>query len=248
MWRWLRNAGAGLVLVIVVLIALRLLIPSDVPDSRSSLDGAALRQQIVRGEKHLANGAFRQSVNELAAARLAWQRQPAILGTSEGRDLEQLWRQAMLLADLSAQTLEEILEHAAGTDREEWPLEFGQRYQGKTFVFDLQIHAAPGKHFDHPYRLWADGGPVQLDLDNLELLHQLPLDPAKRVLFGARLKNVKHEAGRGWVGQLAQDSGVLLTDAGAARFCCPALGDAQTQAILRQQKSWLSEAGDAGQK
>lgn len=211
-------------------------------------DADTLQAQMLQGEKYLAAGAFRRAAVELGAARSAWQRQPQLLTAAAGRHLEQLWQQASLLADLSDRTLEEILHHAAGTTRADWALEFAQRYRGKALCFDLEIHALAGKKFAHPYRLWARGVEAQLDLDNLDLLHLLPLDPPRRVLFLARLDAVERLAGRGWVVQLVPGSGVLLTDAAAVRFLCPGFADAPTQTLVERQAAWWKETAGAGRK
>jgi hypothetical protein len=235
-------------MVVALALTVVLISKSPAPQVKPAGDTASCRQHLAHGEKHLGSGAFRQAVDELTAARLAWQGQLQLLTTAEGQHLEQLWRQASVLADLSAETLEEILHHASGTAEGEWVRELAQRYQGKALVFDLNIRAAPGRHFEHPYRLWARDEPAQLDLDALTLLHPLPLDPPKRVLFAARLASVQREVGRGWVIRLMPDSGVLLTDAGAVRACCPALGDAETVALLQRQKAWVEEIGGSPAK
>jgi hypothetical protein len=246
--RWLAVMGAVLLVAVLGSTGLWLLLPASKLDTVAAPDAGAVRQHLSRGEKHLANGAFRQAIAELTAARRAWHNDPQLLTPAEGRHLEQLWRQASVLVDLSGATLEEILHHASTTAEAEWALEFAQRYQGKAFLFDLTIRSVAGKHFEHPYRLWVHQEPARLDLDQLELLPALPLDPPRRVLFAARLKSVRREADLGWVIQLVPDSGLLLTDAGAARMCCPALGDPEAQTLLEQQRLWLQEAGGSDRK
>jgi hypothetical protein len=235
------RACSGALAVFVIVAALVSYFQSPPGNPALIADADSVRQQIGRGEKHLARGAFRQAATELAAARSAWQRQPQLLTPETGQQLEQLCHQADLLADLCSQTLEEIVRHADGTADAEWAFEFGQRYQGKAFCLDLEIRAEAGRHFAHPYRLWAQDTPAHLDLDNLNLLYPLPLNPAKRVVFLARLASVKREANRGWVVQFAPNSGVLLTDVGAARICCPALADADAQLMLKRQQIWARE-------
>lgn len=79
-----------------------------------------------------------------------------------------------------------------------------------------------------------------LDLNELALLRQLPLDSPRRVVFLARLASVRREPGRGWVVRLQADSGVLVTEAGAARVACPALGGAEFDAVLARQRIWAA--------
>jgi hypothetical protein len=245
--RWLLVSATAVVAGVIAL-AVMVRSPAPAPLSEPASDGTTCRQHLAAGERNLTNGAFRQALQELAAARLAWQRPPQLLTAAEGKHLEQLWRQAAALVDLSSETLEEILHHASGTTDAEWLHEFAQRFQGKAFLLDTEIHALPGGHFQHAYDLRVQDEVAHLDLDNLELLRPLPLDPPCRVLLLARLGSIKREVGRGWVVQMVPDSGVLLTDAGAARICCPALGDAATGEILGRQKTWLLPGSGAGPK
>jgi hypothetical protein len=245
-----RLALAGLLTLTTAAALLVLLrLPSPVPQAPPATDAASCREQVVRGEKLLAAGDFEQAALELGAACDAWRRQPQLLNPDEARHLAQLWRQAALLADLSAEPLEDILRHAAGTAEGEWPLTFARRYKGKGLLLDLpDVRALPSHHFTHGYRLWVNDESAQLDLDDLELLHHLPLDPPQRVLFGARLAAVRHEVGWGWVVRLEPGSGVLLTHPDAVRLCCPALGDAEALALLGRQGAWLKSSAHGSPK
>jgi hypothetical protein len=61
------------------------------------------------------------------------------------------------------------------------------------------------------------------------------------VLFGARLAGCFREAGGGWVIHFEPESGVLLTDPGAAASCCPAPPGRELEEVLRRQEEWLSD-------
>ena len=53
---------------------------------------------------------------------------------------------------------------------------------------------------------------MRLALEDLAVLHDLPLDDRPRLIFGARLAGCEREPGGGWVVHFERDSGVLVTD------------------------------------
>jgi hypothetical protein len=67
----------------------------------------------------------------------------------------------------------------------------------------------------------------------------LPLEEPTRLLFGARLARVRRDTPSSWEVRFEPDSGVLLTDPGAAAVCCPFLGEAELRALLQRQAGWL---------
>jgi hypothetical protein len=87
--------------------------------------------------------------------------------------------------------------------------------------------------------LVADGKQIRLALDGLRVLQGLPLEVSRRLLLGARLQDVQVGPKGEWVVHLEAGSGVLLTDPDAARLCCPALADAESSQLLRQQRAWV---------
>ncbi len=113
------------------------------------------------------------------------------------------------------------------------------------------IAAAPSCSTIHSARMrWAGqtlgfyvvrGGDVEarVALEDVPLLKQLPLDPPRRWLFGARLASCQREEGGVWVLRFEPQSAVLLTDEGAAAVCCPGPMDAELRAVLRRQQEWL---------
>ncbi len=77
---------------------------------------------------------------------------------------------------------------------------------------------------------------LKLDLD---LLRRLPLGQPRHVIFGARLANVSRGAGGVWLIEFERDSGVLLTDEGAASILFPGAMDENVREVLREQSTWL---------
>src|SRR5262249_49802604 len=159
----------------------------------------------------------------------------------------QLSRQANLLADLLAESLEEILDHAAGVpDEKEWGAEFAHRYRGKGVIFDLEVQPGPEGSPAHGWLLRVRGEPAHLDLGDLELLRRLPAERPPRLGFGARWASVRGEPGRGWVVRLAPASGVLITDPGAAAACALFREEPEARALLDRQAAWAQRESDAG--
>jgi hypothetical protein len=81
---------------------------------------------------------------------------------------------------------------------------------------------------------------VRLRLE-LKLLERLPLDPPRRLVFGASLASVAREAGGVWVVRFEPDSAVLLTEEGAVEASGLAPVDPEMRAVLRQQAEWLRQ-------
>jgi hypothetical protein len=179
---------------------------------------------------NLAVGNFRLALAGLQ--ELAAERKP---GAPPRRQWEPLLAQAALLADLSAESLEEILTHAAGVRGDEWEADFPARYCGKAFLFDLEINGPAGGPYQHSWRLPAG---VRMQFAELRLLHLLPLEKPTRLLFGARLARMHRDSPASWEVAFEPDSGVLITDPGAAAACCPFLGEEELHALVRRQADW----------
>ncbi len=126
-----------------------------------------------------------------------------------------------------------------GVQEKEWQADFQFRYRGKAIIFDLEVHAGPDGRYRHDWQLRARDEPAFLELSDLELLRHLPLERPQRLLFGARLAAVHREPGRGWVVRLEAESGVLITDPGAAVNCFLSPQDAEVQMLLQRQAEWV---------
>ena len=198
--------------------------------SRAEPSGPRLRQ----AERLLAQGQFHQALAECDAA-LA----PGALAPPDRRALTQVRRQAALLADLSAESVEEMLRNAAGLSAVEWEATFRRRYRSKALVLDTEVVRTADGRYRHGWRVPLPGEEARLELDGLAVLGGLPLEQSQRLVLGARLDSARREAPGGWVVRLASDSGVLLTDPEAAALCCPKLADEGSRQVLRRQRTWV---------
>jgi hypothetical protein len=243
-WRVPLLAGlscALLFLGIYLVVVPRLQRDRSAPAGDSSSPNTVL-QQLAAGKRALAEGKFRVALLELERAVRQRDQQPDLLSRAENRQLDRLHREGALLARLSSHSLEDILRQAALVrDAEEWQARFGD-HKGKAVLFDdvvgRDVHGRPVLGF---LEVRVNDEVARVALEDLTLFGHLPLEPPRRLLFGARLASCGREPGGGWVVRFEPESAVLLTDRGAAVACCPALLDAELDEVLDRQKRWLEE-------
>jgi hypothetical protein len=241
-WIWLTAASAGGIAAALGLV-LFLFWPKEEPPAHPGAvvkTPAALEAHLETALTHLRGGRFRQAADELADVARAWPQAIEALPPGKRRAWNQLHDEAALLADRSAEGVEEILHHATGISADkEWEAQFRKRYLGMAIMFDMEIHKRADGDYHYAYPLAAGKEQARLDLQELRLLGRLDLASSRRVLFGARLASVRLEApGPVWVVRFQPDSGVLLTDADAAKICCPAWNQAEALKILQEQAGW----------
>lgn len=229
-------AAAGGTLAAVVAVYLLLLSslrrPADGPSPGPHGPGGALpvQQAIAEGRRRLQAREFHLALEILQAAGGAGAADP---------DLVQLYRQADLLTHLSERPLEQIIQHGQTVGNpDEWREQFKQKYKGHGLLFDDVVRRDhEGHHHLTVYEVAVEGERARVEL-GLKLLDGLPLDEPRRLVFGARLARVEREAGNTWVVRFEPDSGVLLTDEGAAAACGLAPVDAELRAVLTEQAKW----------
>jgi hypothetical protein len=201
-----------------------------------------LRVRIALGRSALAEGNFQSAAEELESARRSWTAHAEVLPASEGRELAQLQRQAALLADLLTESLEDVLSRIRGLPEREGQSVFNRRYKGKAVLFYARVRRDAAGQYHLDYALTEGDHPARLELADLRLLEKLPLEDGPLLLFGARLAGVHREPAGSWVLGLEPDSGVLLTDRGAALACCfRAWDDEPLDEVLARQAAWLAE-------
>jgi len=202
---------------------------------------------MAAGRQALAQGDFHLAARELQTALDQGRRRPEALSPADRWELVQLERQSDLLSRLSSRSLQEIVGEADPIlHDEEWEARFTRDYQGQSVLFDDAVRfddaPAPGGR-RRPvlvnYRVVVDGKTVRLALENLDVLQGLPLERPRRLLFGGRLAKVEREEGGRWMVGFIPDSGVLLTDRGAAEAVCPAPVDQELLEVLKRQERWL---------
>ena len=235
--------SVALLLVVFFLIWPYIPRKEDKPVEPETDTKGRLLQKIEAGREALAQGKFHLARLALDDAVRQRDRQRDLLRPAEHRWLNQLHRQADLLARLSPLSLQEIVRQGTLVrDPKEWDLEFAQ-YRGRSFVFDDVVRRDPQGRLKLANDV-VDVGQAEearLALDDLLLLKDLPLDDAPRLIFGARLAKCEREEGGTWVIHFEPQSGVLLTDPDAAQAASTRSLDPGLKATLRRQQQWLDE-------
>jgi hypothetical protein len=197
---------------------------------------AASRLEAAR--RFMAEGSFHLAVDELEG-NVAVQRGD-FLNERQQKEWAQLRAEARLFADLLAEPVEDLLQHAADTRPQEWAANFRHRYEGKAVIFQGEIRRGADGRALLAYRL---PGAARLVVDELNLFCGLQLEHPATWVFGARLASASLEPpGPKWVIRFVPDSGVLLTEAEAAALCCPALATPEARQVLDRQANQLRES------
>jgi hypothetical protein len=233
-------AAAALTLIVVCL-AIAGLLHSYLHQTPLPRKTETIGQRIDAGRMALAQGKFVLAVRELDAAQDLQRQNPGLLSHAERRELTQLHRQAALLANLLPESLEEILRHGAELvhqDEQEWQGVFADRYRGKAIVFDAEVQRDRDGSFQISYTVFVRGREARLDLTNVRLFNSLLMQEPRRLLFGLRLAEIHLEAEGMWVIGFEPDSGVLLTDLGAAAACC-SQPEEDLRDLVERQTEWL---------
>jgi hypothetical protein len=214
------------------------------PGSRQSQPDLSqtLQSVIEEGRKALAAGNFRMAREYLNQARELHQRNPGLLAPAQARELQQLQLQAALLADLLKESLQQVLGNAVKVEGPEWQAIFTDDYRGKAIVFDGRFRRDVNGHVHLTgFFVFIGNEETRLEWNNLRILQHLPLQEPQRLLLGVRLASARREEGGRWVIRFDPDSGVLLTDPGAATACTLLPPDAELHEVLQRQADWLAE-------
>jgi hypothetical protein len=203
----------------------------SVPDATRAPE--ELRVHEKKAREFIASGNFRLALVQLDAVSKAQQRL-GIIGRRQAQVMA-LRREIGLYADLLEEPLEEILEHAIRLPEAEWRLEFDRRYRGKALILDTELRPTDNELLPG-YLFQVQGETVRLNLRELPVLQQLALEQPQRVLFGARLADIRRAGPGAWAVHFASDSAVLLTDPAAAAISCPPLDQARVRELLQKQK------------
>src|SRR5262249_53580396 len=181
------------------------------------------------------------ALEELAKIRIA-AGQATTVSAAKVQELQQLERQAALLADLLEESLQDLVHHAARTDPKEWAAVFARRYQGKAVVLDAPVVADLGRPWRVDISLWMDREEIRVDVGDLRLLQRLPLEPSQRVIFGGRVAGIRKDSAGTWLVKLIPESGVLLTDFDVLVPYLHGLDEserAKLRAVIDRQQKWL---------
>ena len=244
-WRMPVFAALGSVSLLLVGFALAwpYLLPKTVPVVEGP-DADTLLAEAEAGRVALSQGKFHLGHRLLEDVLARRDRSPTALTAAQNRDLNQLQRQADLLARLSTRSVEEIVRQGMLVrDRGEWAAQFAD-YRGRTMIFDDSFrHDSDSRPVAATDVLEVGGEVVRLAFEDLELFQDLPLDDSPRLIFGARLAGCRREEGGTWVVRFERGSGVMLTDPDLWQACSSADLDDETRRVFARQRRWLEQGG-----
>lgn len=239
-WFWPITAGVLTLLMVIggFAAAFIWLIDTPRPEGAATPTAAEVDSALAAGRKALLAGEFQRAAQVLNKLQTAVSANPQAATSGQRQELRQLHRQAPLLADWPGEPLEQILARTAPLKSDEWQA-VAERYRGKAFLFDLELRRDAGRQY-HVIKHGGKDGPanMRLEMQNLTLLAYLPLEEPQRVLFGARVAELRRQ-GASCTVRLEPDSGVLLTDVTSAAIggMIPETG---LQPILKQQRQWAA--------
>jgi len=241
---WLPPAAAAVLAVAVVGVVIAAIVRGRRPESSAPAPAVSETRAAVLLTGHLTaakaaldEGSFRLATGELDAAGGLFAHFPRALEPDKARQLRRWRRQAALLADLSAESVEEIVRHAVGRADKEWDAVFRERYAGKAVVLDTRAFRDAAGRFHVDYQLEAAGGVGEWDFDRLRLFEALPLQQPQRVFFGFRLKSIRRLSRATWTVEPDPDSGVLLTDQEVLTGLS-IVADDELKAVMKKQAEW----------
>jgi hypothetical protein len=238
-WLWPLVAGALTLLAAVLAYAFLFDRLAGRRQDASEPTIADLHQHLAVGRKALVAGDFQQAQQELDSAQAILTAHPRNFSAAQGQDTRQLQRQAALLKDwVSREPLELTLAPAMALKTDDWQA-VTARYRGKAFVFDVELRREGRQLLAKASRKFA-GPTLHFELQNLKLLGYLPLDVPQRILFAARLAEVRRQGTDSCIVRLEPDSGILLTDTSSIALG-GMIAEQPLQAILKQQRQWVAD-------
>ena len=243
-WRapLLAAVASLLALLVAFVVAWPFLIRPAKLQEEAKPDEKSVPHQMEAGRRALGEGKFRMARQLLNEAIELRDESPDSLSPADSRQLNQLHRQADLLARLLPVSLDEVARQGRLVrDPAEWDLQMDE-YRGRSVIFDDVVKRDDRSRpvlGNHVVR--AGDEIVRVALEDLTLLRDLPLDDQPRLIFGARLVHCHREEGGSWVVRFEPDSGVLLTHLDATAVCLPVPPDQALEQTLARQQRWLDE-------
>jgi len=206
---------------------------------REAANRAYIQDETNEGRRALAESAFAEAAEHFkhARARLITDEREKL--SAEARWLEQLEQEASIMADLSSESLPQILEISKAMGEQAWRNLFKVRYQNKPLIFDATVSNAGGGVYRIDYALFQDGNPVRIEIHDSPLLKSLNLTWPARLLIGVRLLEARRDSNGEWLVTIKPESVVLLTE--SAMFTgSSVVVDADLAQQLHKQAGWLN--------
>lgn len=236
--RWRRPLVAGGIALIVVVASLVMLLNSQWFRSSDTSEAAReeqRRQHTTAGNRALADADFPKAAAEFHLARQALS--PETM-SSEARWLRQIEAETAVMADLSTETLEDVLLLAKGLSDRAWRDLFQSRYRNKAFIFDAEVQSAGAGVFRLDYIGLVAGQPMRIEIHDSRTLRTLPVEWPARLILGLRLAETKRDARGRWLVLADPEAVVLFTNSDCFRTSSIAI-DSEFEDVLRWQARLL---------
>lgn len=240
---WLGPAVAGAAAIAVVGVVLAALIsrhrPAAAPDAPTSAtsDAGDVSRHYEAARAAISEGAYRTASIHLAEVGRLRPRFPRVALPESDKAVERIRRQVDLLADLSSESIEEIMRHSIGQSEAEWQAVFRDRYAGRAVVLDARVFRDAGGRIHIDYQLDSGGLSGEWDIQDCTLFRRLPIQRPQRIVVGLRLANVMRTSRDRWVVRPQPDGAVLLTDRSLLAGLSIA-ADNEFLEVLHKQLEW----------
>lgn len=213
---WFAPSAAAVLGLVAVGFVIASIVRGTRAEDRRPMTAARAATELADAEARFSDlcerGSYHVAAEEMKAAYDLWRRFPRALPDDRARLLRRRARQAALVADLSPESLGEIVRHAAGLDAREWQIVFDRRYRNKGVILDAQVTRLSGGRYAVDYQLDDDGLAGEWDFEELALVKALNLAKAERLILGLRLAAVERIGRDRWVVRPQPDGGVLFTE------------------------------------
>lgn len=234
-------AAVGALAVVGVLIAALVSRHRSAAAPESSVTSISESTDLVRhydaAREAIAEGSYRTAAMHLAAIARFRPQFPRVALPESDLAIARTRRQVELLADLSSESIEEIMRHSIGQSDAEWQAVFRDRYAGRAVILDARVFRDAGGRFHIDYQLDSGGLPGEWDVQKCVLFHRLPLQQPQRVIVGLRLGAVTRIDRSRWIVRPQPDGAVLLTDRALLAGLSIA-ADNEFLEALRKQSEW----------
>lgn len=239
---WIGPAVAATVALVVVSVVIAAWVRSHRSASTNDAQFATtesndLLRHYEAAQAALAEGAYRTAAMHLDEIHRSRPRFSRVVLPESDQDLERRRKQVELLANLSSESIEEIMRHSIGQSDAEWLAVFRDRYAGRAVILDARVFRDAGGRFHVDYQLDAGGLAGDWDVQDCALFHRLPLQQPQRVVVGLRLAGITRVGRDRWVVRPQPDGAVLLTDRSLLAGLSIA-ADNEFVEVLRKQSEW----------
>ncbi|MCE9533684.1 MAG: hypothetical protein K8T89_21540 [Planctomycetes bacterium] len=180
--------------------------------NHSPQDRTYIDEQTMEGKRAIADGKFANAAIHFRQARERLDSIDKNRLNPESRWLDQMDREASIIADISGESINDILQLARGLGDSHWKEQFKARYENKAIIFDTLVYSAGGGVTRIDFAGYIGGNPVRIEIHGAASLRGKLTDQPIRLVMGARLGEARKEKNGSWLILMKPESVVLFTD------------------------------------